>query len=67
MPLQLPYLVDLLLTIPAAVAIVLIPETVRRREWRWRMQRVSIPPPVRAVFIPAALSGFCGFAVFGVF
>jgi MFS family permease len=67
LPLQLSFAVDLLLMIPAAIALLLTPETVLRREWRWRLQAFTVPPQVRRVFIPAAIAGFSGFAVFGVF
>lgn len=67
LPLQLPYMVDLGLIAVAAVAVLFIPETVAQRERRWRFQRLTVPPPVRAIFIPAAIAGFCGFAVFGVY
>lgn len=67
LPLQLCFIVDLALVVLAAGAILLIPETVERRETRWRFQRLSIPPGVRAVFVPASIAGFCGFAVFGVY
>jgi MFS family permease len=65
--LQLSFAVDILLTIPAAVAILLIPETVGDRRWQWRPQRIIVPAAVRPVFIPAAIAGLSGFAVFGVF
>lgn len=67
LPLQLCFIVDLALVVLAAGAILLIPETVERRETGWRFQRLSIPPGVRAVFVPASIAGFCGFAVFGVY
>ena len=67
LPLQLSFAVDILLTIPAAVAILLIPETVGDRRWQWRPQRIIVPAAVRPVFIPAAIAGLSGFAVFGVF
>jgi MFS family permease len=66
-PLQLPFIVDLALTVPAGLAILLMPETVTRQVRRWRLQRLAVPPEVKRSFIPAAIAGFCGFAVFGVF
>ncbi|HEX3630785.1 MAG TPA: MFS transporter [Candidatus Dormibacteraeota bacterium] len=64
-PLQLVFLVDLVLAVIASVAIVLTPETVQNRERRWRFQRLTVPDSVRPNFVPAAISGFAGFAVFG--
>ena len=66
-PLQLVFLVNLVLLLPALVAIVFVPETVQVSRLAWRLERFSIPVEVRSAFIPAAFSGFCGFAIFGVF
>jgi MFS family permease len=66
-PLQLAFIVDAVLVVVAAIAILLIPETVTDRRLRWVFQRMTVPHQVRAVFIPAAIGGFCGFAVFGVY
>ncbi|MEQ3553779.1 MFS transporter [Pseudonocardia nematodicida] len=44
------------------------PETVRRPEHpSLRPQALTVPPEVRAVFVPAATAGFAGFAVLGLF
>jgi len=67
LPLRLPYLVDLVLLLLAAVAVLSVPETVSHRTARWQLQRLTVPPQVRQAFIPAAIAGFCGFAVSGVF
>lgn len=34
---------------------------------KFRIQRLSVPPPARPVFIPAAIAVFAGFAVLGTF
>jgi MFS family permease len=66
-PQMLPFAIDLILLVPAIIGLLLAPETVQRRAWRWRVQRLHLPEEVRPVFIPAAVAGFCGFAVFGIY
>jgi MFS family permease len=67
-PLRLPFAVDLGLLIPAALGVLLCPETVRSRQRpRLRPQQVGVPPEVRTVFIRASTVGFCAFAVSGLF
>ena len=66
-PLRLPFVIDLALLVPAFVGVLLTPETVERRRFRIRFQRLSVPPEVRAVFVRGAAAGFAGFAVSGVF
>ncbi len=68
-PLYLPYAVHLALVACSAAVLLRLPETVReRRPLRAvRPQRPGVPPPVRAVFGPAATAAFVGFALFGVF
>lgn len=67
-PLRLPYWVDLVLLVPAAVGVWLIPETVNDAGgFRWQLQTLRVPPEVRGVFVPAAIAGFAGFAVLGLF
>jgi MFS family permease len=67
-PLRLPFIVDLGLLVPAVVGLAVVPETVqRRREVRFRAQRLSVPSEVRDVFIRGAAAGFGSFAVAGVF
>jgi hypothetical protein len=52
----------------AVVAVATIPETVQMPEQpRWRISRPDVPPQVRATFIRAAIAGFAGFAMFGLF
>lgn len=66
-PLEVPYAVDLGLCAPALLAILAVPRHHAQRSGRWRPQRFSVPPAVRRAFIPAAVAGSCGFAVFGLY
>jgi MFS family permease len=66
-PLRLPFIVDLVLLVPAVLGLVVTPETVQRQALRLRLQRLSVPPEVRGVFIRGATAGFGAFAVAGVF
>lgn len=67
-PLRLPFWVDLALLVPAALAIVAMPEPVSvSRKPRLRPQALRVPASVRAIFIRASLAGFAGFAVLGLF
>jgi MFS family permease len=66
-PLRLPYGVHLLLLIPAAIGVWRSPETVEVQPGaRTRLQRLVVPPQARTAFVPAALSVFAAFAVFGL-
>lgn len=68
-PLQLPYVVHLLLLVPAAVAVWLVPEplAVRAGPLDLRPQRLGVPPQVRGTFVRAGIAGFASFAVLGLF
>jgi MFS family permease len=66
-PLRLPFIVDLVLLVPAVVGLLVTPETVKRQAFRLRLQRLSVPAEVRSVFIRGATAGFGSFAVAGVF
>lgn len=67
-PLRLVYLVDLGLVAVAACAVELVAEPVRRaRPPRLRPQKLAVPAEVREVFVRAAIAGFAGFAVLGLF
>jgi MFS family permease len=66
-PLRTPFVVDLVLLVPAALGLLVTPETVERKAFRFRLQRLSVPPEVRSVFIRGATAGFGSFAVAGVF
>ncbi|MEZ0359327.1 MFS transporter [Mycobacterium sp. SA01] len=65
-PLKLTYLVHIGLMVLAAAAILSVPET-SSRTGKLGLQRLSVPPEVRSVFITAALAAFAGFAVTGLF
>lgn len=65
-PLKLTYLVHVGLMVLAAAAILWAPET-SSRTGKLGLQRLSVPPEVRSVFITAALAAFAGFAVTGLF
>jgi MFS family permease len=67
-PLRVPFWVTLGLLIPAFVGVWAMPERGRpagRRGLRPRL--VTVPAPVRATFVPAAMAAFAGFAVLGLF
>jgi predicted MFS family arabinose efflux permease len=67
-PLRLPFWVDLALLVPAAIGVWALPEPVARTSGRWMHRpEVSVPVEVHAVFVRAALAGFAGFAVLGLF
>jgi MFS family permease len=66
-PLRLPFIVQLGLLVPALLGLLVTPETVERRAFRLRLQRLRVPAEVRGVFIRGASVGFGGFAVAGVF
>jgi MFS family permease len=67
-PTRLPYAVHLLLVVAAMLMVRAVPETVRPpARIRLGLQRVGLPPEVRAAFVPAALAGFAGFVVIGFF
>ncbi|MDN6297597.1 MAG: MFS transporter [Halomonas sp.] len=67
-PLALPYGLHLVLLSVGIVLVWRTPETVARAvNPRLSIQRLSLPPEVRRVFLPAVLAGFAGFAVLGFF
>lgn len=67
-PLQLSFAVHLVLVVVAIVAVVLLPETADRTPGATLgLQRLSVPPEVRRVFVPAAIAAFAGFVVLGSF
>jgi MFS family permease len=67
-PIRLPFWVDLVLLVPAAIGIWLMPEPVVAAEHpRLRPQALRVPREIRATFVQAALAGFAGFAVLGLF
>jgi MFS family permease len=65
-PLHLIFIVLIVLTALAAVAVLIVPET-SARTGTMTVQRLSIPPEVRSVFALASTAAFAGFAVTGLF
>ncbi len=67
-PLVVPFVVDLGLVAVAVACVLAAPETVRRQHGaRLRPQKVHVPTEVRPVFVRAAIAGFAGFSVLGLF
>lgn len=68
-PLLLPFAVHLALVAVSALVLLWLPETVRDRRplSAVRPRKPALPPRVRAVFGPAAVASFVGFALFGLF
>lgn len=69
-PLHLTFVVDLALVVAALLLTLAFPETVTTRRatrsaLRPRMPRV--PAHIRGLFVPAALAGFAGFSLLGLF
>lgn len=65
-PLKLGFIVHIVLIVFAIGAVLLAPET-SERDGRIGLQRLSVPPQTRAIFITAATAAFAGFAVMGLF
>ncbi|MFD4375604.1 MFS transporter [Streptomyces sp. NPDC058486] len=68
-PLLLPFAVHLALVALSALVLQWLPETVAepRPLSAVRPRKPALPARVRAVFVPAAVASFVGFALFGVF
>jgi MFS family permease len=66
-PLRTPFAVDLGLVVVATVGLLVVPETVPRQLFSFRLQRLGVPAEVVSVFIRAALAGVAAFAVSAVF
>jgi predicted MFS family arabinose efflux permease len=67
-PLRLTFWVDLALLVPAGIGIWAMPEPVKvSGRPRLRPELPRVPSQMRAIFIRAALAGFAGFAVLGLF
>lgn len=65
-PLELSFIVHIVLVALAVAAVLLAPET-SARTGRIGFQRLSVPTEVRQVFVTAATAAFAGFAVMGLF
>jgi MFS family permease len=66
MPLDLVFVVHIVMAIVAGVAVFIAPET-SERAGTLGLQRLSVPPEVRSTFVIAALAAFAGFSVTGLF
>ncbi|MEE1782261.1 MFS transporter [Streptomyces sp. SP17BM10] len=68
-PLVLPFVVHLVLLAASFALVLRLPETVAapRPLRSARPRRAELPPPVRRVFVPAALAAFAGFSLLGLF
>lgn len=67
-PLLLCFVLDLGLIALGGVVLWVAPETAQRPDRpRLTIRKPAVPPEVRGVFIPAAIAGFAGFAVMGLF
>ncbi|WP_083835946.1 MFS transporter [Gordonia otitidis] len=68
LPLRLSFIVDLVLLAIVFVGIWFMTEPVTRTPGaRLSVQRLSVPPETRGVFLRAAIAAFAGFAVMGTF
>jgi MFS family permease len=65
-PLQLSFVVHIVLALLAGAAVLIAPET-SQRTGGIGVQRLSVPVEVRSVFVIAGLAAFAGFAVTGLF
>lgn len=66
-PLRLPWAIVLFLVVIAIIAIIGLPESVAQRSaLRLRLERLRIPPEIRADFVRAAMTAGAGFAALGV-
>ena len=67
-PLTAPFVLDLALIALATIGLTIAPEPVPRAEHvDLRPQALSVPRDIRAVFARAAIAGFAGFAMLGLF
>lgn len=65
-PLHLVFVVHIVMSVLAGLAVLTVPETSARRG-TLGPQRLSVPPEALPVFVIAALAAFAGFAVTGLF
>lgn len=64
-PEVVPFVVEIVLLIPAAFAVTRMPST--QQAARWRPRRPRIPATMRAVFVTSGSANFLAFAVIGLF
>lgn len=68
LPLRIVFVVDLIMLIPACIALIMMTEPVQeRRKAHWKIQKLSVPKEVRPTFIRAVLPVFASFAMLGLF
>jgi MFS family permease len=65
-PLRLSFVVHIVLAALAGLAVFVVPET-SSRTGTIGVQRLSVPPETRSVFVIASIAAFAGFAVTGLF
>lgn len=67
-PRRVPFAADLIIVAVAFAAVWAVPEPVPRHgRSRWSTTRLALPAELRGAFVPAAVAGFAGFVVLGVF
>ncbi|QLH19365.1 MFS transporter [Streptomyces sp. Rer75] len=64
-PRVLPFVVEILLLVPAAIAMATLPKT--HTTTKWRPRRPSIPSSMRGVFVSSGTASFLAFTVIGLF
>lgn len=64
-PRTLPFVVEIVLLVPAAIAMATMPET--QPTSRWRPRRPQIPAVARDAFLTSGAASFLAFAVIGLF
>lgn len=64
-PYALPFVVEIVLLVPAAIAMATLPTS--QPTTRWRPRRPSIPPAMRGVFVSSGTASFLAFSVIGLF
>jgi predicted MFS family arabinose efflux permease len=64
-PHVLPFVLEIVLLVPAAIVIFMLPETTHRT--RWRPRRPEIPASMKADFATSGTASFLAFAVIGLF
>lgn len=64
-PYVLPFVLELVLLVPAAAVVASLPGV--RPTTRWRPRRPEIPAPMRAVFATSGTANFLAFTVIGMF
>jgi MFS family permease len=65
-PLHLAFAIHIAMAVLAGIAVFVVPET-SSRTGRIGVQRLSLPPQTRPVFVVAGLAAFAGFSVTGLF